>query len=92
VNWSKGKKTFLDEVVVVPFVEGDGPRTAGLVKAMSHISLKVGEIKKLKGDIEKLKQEMQAKDERIDKFKKENQDLQENMDKSKIRLRGRGLL
>ena len=69
VNWSKGKKTLLDKVVVVPSVEGDGPSIAGLVEAMSHVSLMVGEIKGLKGDIEKLKQEMQAKDERKRRIK-----------------------
>jgi FtsZ-binding cell division protein ZapB len=59
---------------------------------MSHVILKVGEIKGLKGDIEKLKQEMKTKDERINQFQKENQALQERVDKKKKRLRGKGLL
>jgi hypothetical protein len=42
---------------------------------MSQVSLKVGEIKGLKGDIEKLKQEMKTKDERMAQFQKENQAL-----------------
>lgn len=42
---------------------------------MSQVSLKEGEIKGLKGSIEKLKQEMKAKDQRMAKFQKENQAL-----------------
>ena len=42
---------------------------------MSQVSLKVGEIKGLKGDIEKLKQEMKTKYERMAQLQKENQDL-----------------
>jgi hypothetical protein len=42
---------------------------------MSHVSLKVGEIKGLKGYIVKLKLEMKTKDERVAQLQKENQDL-----------------
>jgi peptidoglycan hydrolase CwlO-like protein len=56
---------------------------------MSQVSLKVGAIKGLTGDMEKLKQEMQAKDEKVAQFQKENQTLQERIDKLKIRLRGK---
>jgi peptidoglycan hydrolase CwlO-like protein len=59
---------------------------------MSQVSLNVGEIKGLKGDIKKLKKEMKTKDERMDQFQKENKYLQERIDKMKIRLRGKGLL
>ena len=59
---------------------------------MSQFILKVGEIKGLKGDIQKLKQEMKAKDERMNQFQKENGALQERIDKFKMRLRGKGLL
>ena len=59
---------------------------------MSQVSLKVGEIKGLKEDIEKLQQEMKTKDERMAQFQKENQALQERVDKMKTRLRGKGLL
>jgi FtsZ-binding cell division protein ZapB len=59
---------------------------------MSQFSLKVGEIKGLKGDIEKLKQEMETKDERVAQFQKENQSLQERVNNLKTRLRGKGLL
>jgi hypothetical protein len=52
----------------------------------------VGEIKGLKGDIEKLKKEMKTKDERVAHFQKENQALQERVEKMKTRLRGKGLL
>jgi cell division protein FtsB len=56
---------------------------------MSKVSLKVGEIKGLKGDIEKLKQDMKTKDERMAQLHKENQALQERVDKMKTRLRGK---
>jgi hypothetical protein len=38
-----------------------------------------------------LKQQIQAKDERMAQFQKDNQALQEMIDKLKIRLRGKGL-
>ena len=82
----------MNKVVVVPLAAEVGPNTKGLVQAMSQVSLKEGEIKGLKGSIEKLKQEMQAKDERVAQFQKENEVLQERIDKLKIRLRGKGLL
>ena len=46
----------------------------------------------MKGIIEKLKQEMQTKDERITQFQKDNGVLQERIDKLKMRLRGKGML
>jgi cell division protein FtsB len=79
-------------VVVVPSAVEDGPSTEGLVQTMSQVSLKVGEIKGLKGDIDKLKQEMKTKYERMAQLQKENQALQERVDKLKTRLRGKGLL
>jgi FtsZ-binding cell division protein ZapB len=80
----------LNKVVVVPPTAEVGPNTEGLVQAMSQVSLKEGEIKGIKGSIEKLKQEMQAKDERMAQFQKENEVLQERIDKLKMRLRGKG--
>jgi peptidoglycan hydrolase CwlO-like protein len=59
---------------------------------MSKVSLKEGEIKGLKGIIEKLKQDMKEKDERIAQFQKENGVLQERIDKLKMGLRGKGML
>jgi peptidoglycan hydrolase CwlO-like protein len=59
---------------------------------MSQVILKEGEIKGMKGSIEKLKQELHAKDERIAQFQKENEVLQERINKLKVRLRGKGLL
>jgi hypothetical protein len=82
----------LNKVVVVPPAAEAGPNTEGLVQAMSQVSLKEGEIKGIKGSIEKLKQEMQAKDEKMAQFQKENGALQERIDKLKMRLRGKGLL
>jgi FtsZ-binding cell division protein ZapB len=92
MKWSQDQTKLLNRVVVVPPTTEAGPNTEGLVQAMSQVSLKVGEIKGLKGDIEKLKQEMQAKDERMTQLQKENGALQERIDKLKMRLRGKGLL
>jgi hypothetical protein len=61
--------------VVVPSTTEAGPSTEGLVQAMSQVSMNVGEIKGIKGDIEKLKQEMKTKDERMVQPQKENQDF-----------------
>jgi peptidoglycan hydrolase CwlO-like protein len=79
-------------VVVVPCTTEIGPSAEGLVQDMSQFSLKAGEIKSLKGDIEKLQQEMRIKDENMAQFQKENQALQERVDKLKTRLKGKGLL
>jgi cell division protein FtsB len=59
---------------------------------MSQVSLKEGEIKGIKGSVEKLKQEMQAKDERMAQLQKENEVLQEMIDNLKMIFRGKGLL
>jgi peptidoglycan hydrolase CwlO-like protein len=59
---------------------------------MSQVSLKVGEIKSLKVDIEKLQQEMKIKNEKMVQFQRENQALQERVDKLKTRLKGKGIL
>jgi hypothetical protein len=91
VNWSQGQTQLPNMVVVLPSTIEVGPRNEGLVQAMSQVSLKMGEIKGIKGDIEKLKQEMKTKYERMPQFQKENQSLEERVDKIKIRLRGKGL-
>jgi len=52
-------------VVVLPCTTKARSNTEGLVQAMSQVSLKVGEIKILKGVIEKLQQEMKIKDEKM---------------------------
>jgi peptidoglycan hydrolase CwlO-like protein len=82
----------INKVVVTTPTAEVGSETEGLVQAMSQVSLKEGEIKGMKGSIEKLKQELHAKDEQIDQFQKENEVLQERINKLKIRLRGKGLL
>jgi peptidoglycan hydrolase CwlO-like protein len=79
-------------VVVAPSIARTEKRTDGLVQAMSQVSLQAEEIKSLKGDIEKLQQEMKIKDEKMAQIQKENQDLQERVDKLKTRLKGKGLL
>jgi peptidoglycan hydrolase CwlO-like protein len=79
-------------VVTVPSTTEAGPSAKGLVQTMSQVRLKVGEIKGLKGDIEKLEQEMKTKDERMAQFQEENQVLQERVNKLKMRFRGKGML
>ena len=79
-------------VVTVPSTTEVGLSNEGLVQAMSQFSLKVREIKGLKGDIDKLKKEMKTKDERMDQLQKDNQAFQERVDKLKTRFRGKGLL
>jgi hypothetical protein len=79
-------------VVVAPSTTGIEKRTYGLVQAMSQVSLKVEEIKSLKGDMENLQQEIKMKDEKMVQFQKENQDLQERVDKLKKMLKGKVLL
>jgi hypothetical protein len=45
----------IKKVVVVPPTVEAGPNTEGIVQAMSQVILKEGEIKGIKGSIEKLK-------------------------------------
>jgi hypothetical protein len=54
-SWSQGQAVTSDVVVVVPFATEIGPNIDGMVQAMSQVSLKEGEIKNLKGDIERLR-------------------------------------
>jgi peptidoglycan hydrolase CwlO-like protein len=79
----------LNKAVVVPPTAEAGKNTEGLVQAMSQVFLKEGEIKGLKGSIEKLNQGMQAKDEKMAQFQKENGALQERIDKLKMRLKAK---
>jgi predicted transcriptional regulator len=65
VNWSQGKTRASNMVVVAPSTTKTKQSTDGLVQAMSQVSLKVEEIKSLKGDIEKMQQEMRIKDEKM---------------------------
>jgi predicted nuclease with TOPRIM domain len=59
---------------------------------MYQIILKIGEIKDLKENLEKLKQEAKVKDEKFAQLYGENQDLQERVNKLKTRLKGKTLL
>ena len=92
LKWSQEQTKLLNKAVVSAPTAEVGSNAEGLVQAMSQVSLKEGEIKGLKGSIEKLKQEMQEKDERIAQFQKENGALQEMIDTLKMRLKGKGLL
>jgi peptidoglycan hydrolase CwlO-like protein len=77
---------------IVPGIAGDGSSTKEIIQAMSQFILNTGEIKSLKGVIEKMQQEMKIKDEKMAQFQKENQDLQERVDELKTRLKGKTLL
>jgi hypothetical protein len=92
VDWSQGQTKVSNMAVAVPCTTETGSNTKGLVQAMSQVILKAGEIKILKGVIEKLQQEMKIKDEKMAQFQKENQALQERVDKLKTRLKGKGIL
>jgi FtsZ-binding cell division protein ZapB len=79
-------------VVIIPSTTKNGSSADNLVQAMSQVSLKTGEIRSLKGIIEKLQQEMKMKDENMAQVQKENKDLQERASKMKTRLKGKVLL
>jgi cell division protein FtsB len=91
-NWSQAQVATSDMVVIVPDNTEAGSSTEGLVQAMSQVSLKTGEIKGLKEVIEKLKQEMKVKDEKMAQLHRDNQDLQERVSKLKTRFKGKTLL
>jgi FtsZ-binding cell division protein ZapB len=79
-------------VVIIPSNIEAGSSIDGLVQAMSQVSLQTGEIKSLKEALEKMKQEMKIKYEKMAQFQRENQDLQERVNKLKTRLKGKTLL
>jgi FtsZ-binding cell division protein ZapB len=91
-HWSLAQEATSDMAVIIPANTEAGSSTEGLVQAMSQVSLKTGEIKNLKENMEKMKQEMKVKDEKIAQLHRENQDLQERVNKLKTRLKGKTLL
>jgi FtsZ-binding cell division protein ZapB len=100
LEWSKEKIEMATRVIdfsfVVPFVTPSVVEiklgTEDIVQAMSRVSLKDGEIKELKENIKKIKQEAQKMDESVSQLKKENADLHEKMNKLNARLKGKRLL
>ena len=74
-SWSQGQVVTLDVVAIVYSTIEIGPNANGLVQAMSQVSLKEGKIKNLRGDIERLHQEMKIKNEKMTQFQRENQEL-----------------
>jgi hypothetical protein len=91
-SWSQMHATTSDmEIIILANAEG-GSNAEGLVHAMSHISLKTGEIKNLNENLEKLKQEAKGKDEKLAQLHRENQDPQERVNKIKTRLKSKTLL
>jgi chromosome segregation ATPase len=91
-NWSQAQVVTLDMDVILPSNTKVGSNIDGLVQAMSQVSLKTREIKSLKEVLEKMKQEMKIKDEKMAQFQRENQDLQERVNKLKNGLKGKILL
>jgi FtsZ-binding cell division protein ZapB len=91
-NWSQMQAMTSDMEIIVPANIEAGSSTEGLVQAMSQVILKTGEIKNLKENMEKLKQEMKVKDEKMAQLHRENQDLQERVSKLKTKLKGKMLL
>jgi hypothetical protein len=91
-NWSQRQVEVSNRAVVVPITIGADSNTEYIIQAMSQVSLKEGEIKGLKGDIEKMHQKMKIKNEKMAQFQKENQELQERVSKLKTRLKGKEIL
>jgi DNA repair exonuclease SbcCD ATPase subunit len=79
------------EIIIHANAEG-GSNAEGLVQAMSQISLKIGKIKNLNENLEKLKQEAKVKDKKLAQIHRENQDLQERVNKIKTKLMGKMIL
>ena len=79
-------------VVIVPSNTEAGSSTDGLVQAMPQVILQTMEIKSLREVLEKMKQEMKIKDEKMARLQRENQDLQERVNKLKTRLKDKTLL
>jgi hypothetical protein len=92
MEWSKEKVELVNKVMVLSPAAGTGSTTEDIVQAMSQVSLKEGEIKGLKENMEKLEQEVHTKDEKISQVQKEKVVLQEKINKLNSRLRGKGLL
>jgi hypothetical protein len=92
MEWSKEKVELVNKVMVLAPATGTGSTTEDIVQAMSQVSLKEGEIKGLKENMEKLEQEVHTKDEKISQVQKEKVVLQEKINKLNSRLRGKGLL
>jgi hypothetical protein len=91
-KWLQGQVATSDMAVIVSANAEDGSSTDGLVQAMSQVILQTGEIKILKEALEKLKQEMKIKDEKMTPLQRENQDLQERVSKLRTSLKGKTLL
>ena len=92
MEWSKEKVELVNKVMVLALAVGTGSTTEDIVQAMSQVSLKEGEIKGLKENMEKLEQEVRTKDEKISQVQKEKVALHEKINKLNSRLRGKNLL
>jgi hypothetical protein len=91
-SWSQMQATTSDmEIIILANVEVRS-NVEGLVQAMSQISLKIGKIKDLKENLEKLKQEAKVKDTKLAQLYGEKQDQHERVNNLKTRLKGKMLL
>ena len=82
----------MTRAMISTLAAGTGSTTEDIVQGMSQFSLKEGEIKGLKENMEKLEQEGRTKDEKISQVQKEKVVLQEKINKLNSILRGKGLL
>jgi predicted nucleic acid-binding Zn-ribbon protein len=92
MEWSQEKVELVTRAMVLSPTAGTGSTTEDIVHSMSQVSLKEGEIKGLKENMEKLEQEVRTKDEKISQVQKEKVVLQEKINKLNSRLRGKSLL
>jgi len=91
-HWSLAQVVTSDMEVIITTNTEVGSSTKGLVQAMSQVSLKTGEIKSLKEDMENLKQEMKVKNDKMAQLHRENHDLQERVSNLRTSLKGKTLL
>ena len=93
-DWLKEKEELMEIVSFAgpSHTNNVATKNDDLVKSMSQISLKDGEIKGLKEQNQKLKQEVAQRSEKSEQVQKENDFLEEKISKLKSRIKGKGPL
>jgi hypothetical protein len=91
-NCSQAQVVTSDMVFIAPTNTEVGSSIEGLLQSMSQVRLKIGEIKGFKEVIEKLKQEMKVKYEKMAQLHKDNQDLLERVSKLKKKVKGKNTI
>jgi SMC interacting uncharacterized protein involved in chromosome segregation len=92
MEWSQEKVELVTRAMVLAPATGTGSTTEDIVHVMSQVSLKEGEIKGLKENMDKSEKEVRTKDENISQVQKEKVALHEKISKLNSRLRGKSLL